>query len=165
MEWLLSPAPWLWMLAVLLVFVGVAGTLLPALPGTPLVFVGLLIAAWIQDFEKVSGGTVAMLAVLTAASVLVDFAATALGVQRVGASPLAIVGATVGAVVGLFFGLPGIVFGPFAGAVVGELLAQRSVEHAARAGIATWVALVVGTVARVGIVIAMMGVFAVAYFV
>ena len=165
MEWLLSPAPWLWLLAVVLVFVGVAGTLLPALPGTPLVFVGLLLAAWAQDFERVSGGTVAMLAFLTAVSVLVDFAATALGVQRVGASTLAIVGATVGAVVGILFGLPGIVLGPFAGAVVGELLAQRSLGHAARAGVATWVALVVGTVARVGIVIAMLGVFAVAYFV
>lgn len=163
--WLASPAPWAWLLAAALVLAGVAGTVLPALPGVPLVFGGLLLAAGIDGFDRVSGATVLVLGLLTLLSFGLDFAATALGARRAGASPLAIAGSLVGAVAGVFLGLPGIVLGPFVGAVAGELLAQGGLDRAARVGVATWVGLLVGTAAKVALVFTMLAVFAFAYFV
>lgn len=164
-DWLLSPAPWMALLALLLVAAGVAGTVLPALPGVPLVFGGLAVAAGIDGYERVTGTTVLVLGLLTVLSFGLDFAATALGAKRVGASPLAIAGSLAGTVAGVFLGLPGIVLGPFVGAVAGELLAQGGPGRAARVGVATWVGLLVGTAAKVALVFTMLAVFAFAYFV
>ncbi|MGB0129231.1 MAG: DUF456 family protein, partial [Rhodocyclaceae bacterium] len=97
----------LWILASLLVIVGLAGVVLPALPGTPFIFLGLLLGAWIDDFAKVGGLTIALLGVLAALAWLVDVVATSLGAKRVGASTIAIVGAALGTIAGLFFGIPG----------------------------------------------------------
>jgi hypothetical protein len=155
----------LWMvLAVVLVCVGVAGSVLPALPGVPLVFAGLLLAAWAGDFERVTWVAVVVLGLLTLVSFVIDFAATAAGARRVGATKLAIVGAAVGTLAGLFLGLPGVIVGPFVGAVAGELLSHGQVQQATRAGIATWVWLLFGTLAKLALVFTMLGVFALAYF-
>src|SRR3954470_9552695 len=105
------------LLGALLVVIGILGTVLPALPGVPLVFVGLLIAAWAEGFQKVGWFTLSVLAVLTLLSFVVDFFASAMGAKRVGASWAALVCAAAGATVGLFFGLPGFILGPFVGAV------------------------------------------------
>lgn len=155
----------LWVLAGVLVVVGIVGLVVPAMPGTPLVFLGLLLAAWIDGFTKVGGFTLAMLGALAALAWLVDFAATALGAKRVGASTLGIVGAVLGTVVGLLFGLPGLLFGPLLGAVAGELLSGRDTRQAAKAGIATWVGLVVAIAAKLSLAFSMIGLFAFAYFV
>ena len=154
----------LWILAVVLVALGIAGTIFPALPGVALVFCGLLAAAWVDDFERVTWITLFVLGLLTLLSFVVDFLATVLGVQRVGATRLAIIGALAGTVVGIFFGLLGLVFGPFAGAIVGELLSHGRMDQASRVGIATWVGLIFGTLAKIGLVFTMLGVFAAAYF-
>ena len=154
----------LWLLAVLLVLVGLAGAVLPALPGVPLVFAGLWLAAWIDDYAQVSALTLAVLGVLTVLAVAVDLVAYARGAKRVGASRQAIAGAMIGAVVGLFFGLPGLLLGPFVGAVAGELSARSNVEQATRVGIATWMGLLFGTLAKLALSLAMLGVFAFAYF-
>src|SRR5687767_14149508 len=110
----------LWVLGVLLVLVGLAGILLPALPGTVLIFGGLLLAAWAEDFARVGIGTLMLIGVMGALSYSVDFVAAALGAKHMGASPRAVVGAALGTVLGLFFGLPGLIFGPLVGAVLGE---------------------------------------------
>src|SRR3546814_16506178 len=86
----------LYVLAALLVLVGLAGILLPALPGIPLIFAGLLLAAFAGGFEQVGAGTLVALAVLTLLSVAVAFWATAMGAKRVGARKLAILGAALG---------------------------------------------------------------------
>ncbi|MGB5101788.1 MAG: DUF456 domain-containing protein [Steroidobacteraceae bacterium] len=156
---------WLWLLAGLLVLVGLAGSVLPALPGVPLVFGGLLLAAWIDDFERVTWLPLVVLGVLTAVSFLIDFVATALGAKRVGATRLAIVGALLGTVAGVFLGIPGLILGPFVGAVAGEMISHGKVEQATRAGLATWMGLIFGTLSKVALVFAMLGVFALAYFV
>lgn len=153
----------LWLGVAALIGVGLAGTVLPALPGTPLVFAGLWLAAWIDDYSRVGVYTLALLALLTVLSVGVDFAATALGAKRVGASPKAISGALLGTVVGLFFGLPGLLLGPFVGAVAGELAAQRRFDQATRVGIATWMGLLFGTIAKLALALTMLGVFVAAY--
>jgi uncharacterized protein len=154
----------LWILAVLLVIVGVAGTVVPMLPGTPVVFAGLLLAAWIDDFARVGTAPLVVLGVLTVLSLLVDFAASILGAQRAGATRGAVTGAALGAVVGLFFGLPGLILGPFAGAFLGQYLATRDVAQSGKAGWGTLVGFIAGSLAKVVLAIAMVIIFAVAYF-
>lgn len=151
-----------YVVAAVLILVGLAGTLVPALPGLPLVFAGMLLAAWAGDFALIGGWTLALLALLTALAMAVDFIAGVLGAQRVGASRLALVGAMIGTLVGLFFGLIGLVLGPFAGAVIGELAHSREAGTAARVGIGTWIGMVIGAVAKVAVAFLMVGIFVLA---
>lgn len=158
-----------YVLAALLVLVGVAGTVLPALPGLPLVFAGMLLAAWTGDFQQVSGWTLGVLGVLTVLSLGIDFMASAMGAKRVGASRLALIGAVIGTFAGLAFGLVGVFIGPFVGALVGELIHGRSANgqklgQAAKVGFGTWLGIVLGTVLKLGLAFAMLGLFALAWF-
>ena len=114
----------LWALAGILVLVGLAGTILPMLPGVPFVFGGLLVAAWVENFQRIGWPTLTILALLTVLAMVIDFIATMMGAKRAGASKLALLGAAIGSVVGLFFGLIGIFIFPFVGAVIGEYLAH-----------------------------------------
>ncbi|OYW28299.1 MAG: hypothetical protein B7Z51_08280 [Methyloversatilis sp. 12-65-5] len=148
----------LWLIAGLLVLVGLAGVVLPALPGIPLVFGGLLMVAWLDDFQRIGGVTLAVLGALAVLAWLIDFAASVIGAQRVGASPLALVGAAIGTVVGLFGGLIGLLFAPLAGAAIGEFIARRDAFQAARVGLATWLGMLLAAVAKVAIAFMMLGI-------
>lgn len=152
----------LWTIAILLVAIGLIGAVVPALPGAALVFAGLVLAAWAEGFERVGWSTVALLGALTVLVYLVDFLAGIYGVSRVGASRRAVYGAALGAVIGIFFGLPGLVLGPFLGAVAGELTVRRNLGVAGRAGLGAWLGLMLGTVAKVALLFAMLGIFGVA---
>lgn len=156
--------PWLWIAAMALIAVGLAGTVLPMLPGVPFVFMGLWLGAWIDGYTRVSGITVILLGVFTVLAIALDFVAGALGAKKVGASRQAISGAMIGSFVGLFFGLPGLLIGPFAGAVLGELSAQRSLQQATVVGVAAWLGLLFGTIAKLALSLAMVGIFIFAYF-
>lgn len=149
----------LWVLAVLLIVVGVVGTVLPALPGAILVFAGVALGAWIDGFARISGWTVGVLGVLTLIAWLVDFVSGYFGAKHVGASTYALVGAAAGTVAGVFTGLVGLIFMPLVGAAIGEFLAQRDALRAGKVGIATWLGMLVGTVAKVAIVFLMVGIF------
>ena len=140
-----------YLIAAALVVIGLIGTVLPALPGLPLVFAGMLLAAWAGGFEQVGVATVVVLGLLTLVSLAIDFWATAHGARRVGASRLAIIGAIVGTFAGLFFGPIGIFVGPFAGALIGELLHGRRLGigplgQATKVGAGTWMGIVFGVV-------------------
>ncbi|AOF81277.1 hypothetical protein BSY238_117 [Methyloversatilis sp. RAC08] len=148
----------LWLIAGLLMLVGLAGVVLPALPGIPLVFGGLLMVAWLDDFQRIGGVTLAVLGALAVLAWLIDFAASVIGAQRVGASPLALVGAAIGTVVGLFGGLIGLLFAPLAGAAIGEFIARRDALQAARVGLATWLGMLLAAVAKVAIAFMMLGI-------
>lgn len=152
-----------WVLALLLVGIGIAGSVLPALPGVPLVFAGLLLAAWAGGFEQVGAFPLVVLGVLTLLSFGIDLAVTAMGAKRVGATKLAVAGAALGTFAGIFLGLPGLIIGPFLGAVAGELMSHGQVQQATRAGVATWIGLLFGTLAKLALVFTMLGVFALAY--
>jgi hypothetical protein len=156
---------WWWVLAIALIVVGVVGTFLPVLPGALLVFGGMLLAAWIDDFQRVGWVTLVILGALTLFVFIVDFVAGVMGAKRVGASKLAIVGAAIGTVVGMFFGLVGILIAPFIGAVVGEIIARGQLAPAARVGFGTWIGLLVGTLAKFALVLAMVGVFVASYLI
>jgi len=154
----------LWVLAGVLVAIGIAGSVLPALPGAPLVFAGCVLGAWIDRFARVGWGTLAVLAALTVLSMLVDPLATALGAKRMGASRWAVIGAAAGLLAGVFLGLPGLVLGPLVGAVAGELLAGRDVAQAGRAGLGAWLGFLLGSVAKLGLAATMVAIFAFAWF-
>ena len=158
-------APLLWIVAILMIVVGIAGTVLPALPGVVLVFGGIALAAWIDDFTRISAWTVGALALLTLVGVAADYVAAALGAKRAGASKLAIVGAAIGTLAGIFTGLVGLLFMPLAGAALGELVAQRDLRRAGKVGIATWLGLLIGTAVKVAIVFTMVGIFVIALWV
>lgn len=156
---------WLWVLAIVLIVLGVVGTFLPVLPGAALVFAGMLLAAWIDHFQRIGWITVTILGLLTALVFAIDIIAGFLGAKRVGASRLALVGATIGTIVGLFFGIVGILLGPFLGAVIGELIARGELQPAARVGFGTWLGMAIGALAKIAVVLAMLGVFITSYFV
>ena len=151
---------WMWVAAALLIVAGIGGTVLPALPGIPLVFAGLVVGAWADDFERVGWVTLTVLGVLALASLAIDFAATAMGAKRVGATRKAILGAALGTLLGLFFGIPGLIVGPFVGAVAGEFFSHGEWRRATSAGVGTWVGLLFGTLAKIALAFAMLGVFA-----
>lgn len=155
----------LWVLAIALMLVGALGVVLPALPGVPLMFAGMVLAASIDDFQRIGWLTLTILGFLTLLAVVVDFAASVLGAKRVGASRRALWGAALGALIGLFFSLPGLVLGPFIGAVVGELTVHGRADRAGRVGIATWVGLIFGTLFKIAIAFSMVGVFVLAYLI
>ncbi|NYZ64178.1 DUF456 domain-containing protein [Luteimonas deserti] len=158
-----------YVLAALLMLIGIAGVVLPALPGLPLLFSGMLLAAWAGGFERVGAAVLVTLGLITAASFLIDFWATALGAKRVGASRLALLGAVIGTVVGLFFGIPGLFAGPFVGAVAGELVSRRDLRpaglgQATRVGFGTWVGIALGVALKLSLAVLMLGLFAFAWW-
>jgi uncharacterized protein len=153
---------WWYLISGAVIVIGLLGTILPALPGVPLVFGGMLLAAWAGDFREIGGWTVAILAVLAAIAWIVDFAASAFGTKVVGASGWAFAGASVGALIGIFFGLPGLLIGPFVGTVAGEWIATSNLRRATSAGAGATLGLVLGAAAKIAICFTMLGVFLVA---
>lgn len=149
----------LWIIGIVLVIIGLIGTVLPALPGAMLIVGGLVLAAWADGFTRVGVWTLVVIGVIGAASYLVDFAAAALGAKKFGASPRAMVGAGLGTLLGLYLGPVGIIIGPFIGAVIGELTVHRDVAKVGKAGLAAWIGFLVGMVVKVGIAFLMIAIF------
>jgi uncharacterized protein YqgC (DUF456 family) len=151
-------------LGAVLAVIGLAGMLLPIIPGAPILFAGLVMAAWADDFAYVGLWTLVLLGILAGLTYVVDLLAGAFGVKRFGASPRAMVGAAVGTLLGLFFGLLGVIIGPFVGASIGELTTSRNLETAGRAGIGATLGLAIGAAAKLALAFTMLGIFAVARF-
>ena len=165
----MDPKALYYLIAAAMILIGLIGTVLPAVPGLPLVFGGMLVAAWTGDFQQVGIPMLVVLGILTLLSLGIDLWATALGAKRVGASRKAVIGAVLGTVGGLAFGPLGLVLGPFAGALAGELLHRRSLGaqhlgHAARIGFGTWMGILFGVVLKLGLAFAMLGLFALAWW-
>lgn len=151
----------LWLLAALLIVAGFAGLILPALPGIPLVYAGLVLFAWSENFAYVGWITLTLLGVLALLSYGVDLLAASLGAKKFGASPRAMWGAALGALFGLFFGLFGILLGPFVGAVVGEFSGKATAREAVHAGLGATLGLVFGALLKIALAFTMLGVFVV----
>ena len=149
----------LWIISAICTVTGLAGLLLPIVPGAPILFLGLLFGAWAEDFRYIGVWTLLILAGMAALTYVVEFAASILGVKKFGGSRRAMAGAVLGGIVGIFLGIPGILLGPFVGAVLGELSLQRSLDQASRAGFGTVVGLAFGVAGKLAIGIAMIGLF------
>jgi uncharacterized protein YqgC (DUF456 family) len=156
----------LWVLSGLLILIGLAGIVLPALPGIALVWAGILLGAWAEGFERVGGAVLAVCTGLMLLALLVDLLAGLLGARRLNAHWLALAGAAAGTVLGLFSGLAGLIFMPLVGAIAGEWIARHKepdiARRAAQVGLATWVGMLIGTAAKIGIAFLMLGLFAAA---
>ena len=138
--------------AAALILVGIAGAIVPA-------FAGMWLAASVDDYTLIGTGALILLGVLAGIAVLLDFVAGILGARRVAATGRAIWGATIGTFVGIFFGLPGRLLGPFIGALVGEVSAGGTLRRSTEVGVATWIGILFGTVAKIGLSFTMLGVF------
>lgn len=149
----------LWFLCVALIVLGLAGTVLPLLPGTLLVWGGIVLGAWIDDFSRVGTTTVWVITALALLAWALDYVAGLMGASKVGASQQALLGAAVGTVAGLLMGLVGVLFMPLVGAAVGEYLARRDQRRAVQVGVATWIGIMVGLVAKVVLAFVMVGIF------
>jgi uncharacterized protein len=132
---------------------------LPLLPGTILVWGGIVLGAWIDDFTRVGMTTVVVVSVLAVLAWGLDYVAGLMGAKKAGASKQALIGAAVGTVLGLFMGLVGVLFMPLVGAAVGEYLAQKNQIRAMKVGVATWIGIMVGLVAKVVLAFVMVGIF------
>ena len=148
-----------YLLAVVLVLVGLAGTVMPVIPGALLVFAGLFVAASADGFARVGTVALVIIGALGVLSFVADFVASLLGAKRVGASPQALVGAALGGGIGLFLGLAGMIVGPFLGAVAGELLARGGIAQAGKVGLGTWLGLLAAAVLKVIIAFMMIATF------
>ena len=155
----------LWILSIALIVVGIAGTVLPALPGTLFVLAGIVLGAWIDDFTRVGWGVLTAVIVLAVLAWILDYVAGLLGAKKAGASRQAIIGAALGTVAGLFMGIVGVLFMPLVGAAIGEWLAQRDHGRALKVGVATWLGIMAGLVSKVVIAFMMVGIFVVALIV
>jgi uncharacterized protein len=167
-----DPSWWQWAGVLVLIVVGLAGTVLPALPGTVLVLGGVVWGAWIDDFTRVPVWVVALCGVLAALAWATDYVAALLGARRVRASGWALAGAAAGTVAGIFTGFIGLLFMPLAGAMAGEWWALRQQpagdaaaqgRRAFEVGFATWLGMMIGTAVKLALVFVMVGAFVVAY--
>jgi len=138
----------LYALAIALILGGLIGTVLPTLPGIPMIFGGLWLAAALDDYQHLGVSWLIVLGILAAFGVAMDFIAASLGAKRVGASSMAIWGASIGTFIGMFLGIPGLILGPFVGALAGELISSKSVLRSAHVGVGTWLGLLFGTLVK-----------------
>lgn len=155
---------WYWVVVALLVVSGFVGLLLPILPGIVFIFSGLLLAAWIDDFARVSQTTMIVIGVISLLAWAIDFFASYLTAKKAKASKLALYGTLIGAIVGIFGGVVGLIIGPIIGAVIGEFIARRNTGDATRVGIAAGLGFVVALAVKLVLAIIIVAIFSYAYF-
>jgi uncharacterized protein YqgC (DUF456 family) len=143
----------------LLMLAGLAGAVVPVLPGGPLIVAGALLYAIATDFTPVGVWRLVILGALAVVGAVLAHVASAIGVRRAGGSRWATVGAVLGAVLGLFAAPMGLLLGPLVGAVAGEVLRTRQLGHGMRAGIGAAVGLLLGAIAHVAVAFVMVGLF------
>jgi uncharacterized protein len=153
----------LYVLGGLALVVGLAGIVLPALPGSLFLVGGVFLIAWAGKFAVVGWGTVIVAAVLGIAIAAVDWLAGLMGAKAFGASKWGMLGGAVGLVVGLFLGVPGVLLGPAVGAFAFELAKDPDLGQAARSGVGALIGFLVGTVLKVAFAFFMLGALALAF--
>jgi uncharacterized protein YqgC (DUF456 family) len=135
-------------LAACLMAAGVFASVVPALPGIPLAFAGIWLAAAADHYRHIGLWWLLGIGVVGAVGLSLDLLAGALGAKHAGASPRAVWGSVLGSLIGIFFGLPGLLLGPFLGAVAGELSAGKSVQRSTHVGFSAWLGLIFGTIMK-----------------
>lgn len=148
-----------WIIIILLFIAGIAGTFLPIVPGTPLILLGAIIYGYYTDFKEVTLTVIVILLILALIVQIVDFVASAYGTRKSGASKLSSALTIVGAVIGIFVGIWGIVILPLIGAVVGELISGKNLQSALKSGFAAFLGFLGGTFLKFTVAIIMIGIF------
>jgi uncharacterized protein YqgC (DUF456 family) len=147
-----------------LIAAGLIGAIVPALPGIPLIFGGIWLIAGTDGYRHVGRWWLLGIALVGAVGLTCDLLAGALGAKRVGASQQAVGGALAGTVIGVFFGLPGLLIGPFIGAVLGELSTGTSVQRSTVVGVGAWIGLMFGAIVKLVSSIIMVALFGAAWW-
>ena len=142
-----------------LMLVGIAGSILPVIPGALLILIGAFLHALVSNFDPIDPWRLALLLVLTLLAYALDYLAGVLGTKRLGGSRWAMVGALAGGIAGLFFGPIGILIGPILGAMAAEWLYRKDVQVALKSGVGAVVGVFVGAVAKLGLAVVMVGLF------
>jgi hypothetical protein len=153
-----------YVIGAVLIVAGLAAAIVPAMPGIPLIFAGIWLIAGLNHYQHLGLWWLLGIALIGAMGLTLDLLAGAVGAKRAGASGRAVGGALVGTIVGFFFGLPGLLLGPFAGAVLGELSAGNSLLRSTHVGFGTWVGLIFGTIAKLVASMTMVALFAAAWW-
>jgi uncharacterized protein YqgC (DUF456 family) len=144
----------------LIMLIGLAGVILPVIPGVPIIWLGAFLYGLFTGFEKINWNILGLFAILTGFTIVLDYVANLYGAKRMGASKWGILGALFGMLVGLFTGgLIGLVIGSFVGAVLGELLAGKAGSQALKAGIGTFLGFLGGTLIKLIVGCIMIGIF------
>lgn len=147
-------------LALLVMAAGALGSILPGLPSTPLVLLAALGHKLYFGPASADWWVLGLLGGMVLFSLLMDYLASIYGAKRLGATWRGMTGAVVGGLIGLFFNLPGLLLGPFIGAMVFELAAGRDFKSSSRAGVGAVLGLLAGALGKVACSVAMTGVFA-----
>lgn len=148
----------LWIAAVLLMGVGILGTVIPMIHGLPMIFAGAWLAAFIDHYDKINVWVVVLLGVLMLFGLAVDWIAQTMGAKKAGATKLGIVGSLIGTFVGIFTGLWGLIFMPLLGAAIGEFIDHQDMLRSGKVGFATWLGMIIGTVVKLALAFTMIGV-------
>jgi len=148
-------------LALLIMVIGLAGSVLPGLPGTPVILLTAIVHRFYFGTYGVSNLTMTVLVVLTLISIVFDFLASVLGAKKFGSTWRGALGAVIGGIVGLFFGPAGILLGPFLGAMLFEIIGGKKYKEAANAGLGAVVGLLLGIIGKCSISVLMILSFAV----
>ncbi len=149
MEWLV------WTITIVLMLCGVAGTVLPVLPGLSLIWLAVLFHKLMLP-QVLSWWTVGLLFLGVAAGFLVDWMSGLLAAKWLGSTRYGLIGAFLGGLVGLFFGLPGLLVGPLIGALLGELIfSRRGLKASTRVAAGVGIGIVAASLIRLGIAVLM----------
>lgn len=152
-----------WSLTLLLMLLGLAGSILPWIPGSVIIFAAAVMHHLaLGPAHSVGIPTLVALGVLMVLALAVDLISGSIGAKWFGASRWGALGGIVGAVVGMFFGLPGIFVGPVVGVLIGELLGGKGILPAGRSSWGTLLGTAAGMIGKVGIAFVMVVWFLVA---
>jgi uncharacterized protein YqgC (DUF456 family) len=150
-------------LGVLIVGAGIVSLALPLVPGVAIIFLGIVVVAWADDFTRIGPWMLGTLLALTLVAMVADNVAGMFGAKRAGASGWGVFGAGVGALVGLPFGLPGVVLGPAVGALAFEYLKNPDLARAGKAGLGGLFGFVLAVVAKAVFGLTLVGLAIAAY--
>jgi uncharacterized protein len=147
-------------IALIIMLIGLIGSIVPVLPGTPVVLIAAICHRLYFGEASISNLFLVVLVLLTGLSLLLDFIASVLGAKKFGATWRGMTGAIIGGIVGLFFNLPGIILGPFLGAMILEMTGGKEFKVAAKAGAGAVIGLLLGVVGKFSICVMMIALFA-----
>jgi uncharacterized protein YqgC (DUF456 family) len=148
----------LYVIGISLVLVGLAGLVVPVLPGAPLMFLGVLAVAWADGFTRIGPTGLVVTGVLAALVFIADYIAGAVGARAFGSSWWGLLGAFLGLIAGWPLGLPGLILGPIVGAVVLEYFKEPDFKRAGKIGLGTLVGFILGTAVKYALAFLLIGV-------